>query len=385
MKKIGRFLLSLLLILSLCLPSFAEDEPPEGLSARAYALVELDSGKLIAAKNEDEPRPMASTTKIMTALLAIESGRLDEIVTVTDSDVRVEGSSLSLRAGDEMTLLDMTRGMMAVSGNDAAHTIARFLSGSDKAFAEQMNARAEKIGMKSTHFANPHGLPDETHYSTAADMALLTVEALKNPIFCDIVSAYHTAITYKTSVLGYKTRKLKNSNQLLCTVEGCIGVKTGYTTKAGHCLVSAVKRDGAGVVCVVMKAPDFWADSTALLEYGMKQVCYADVVTEPFTYELNVVGGGKSAVRVQNLSYLSGSMLKKDCEKMEIVTTLPRFVYAPVKAGDKVGEVAVFVDGERLAYIPLVAAEDVDRLSASEGMKINLLELLQNNLKWLFY
>ena len=385
LKKTTGILLSLFLCLSLLLPSFAEETPPPaGLSARAYCLAELDSGAVIAEKNADEKRPMASTTKIMTALLAVESGRLDEIVTVTDSDVRVEGSSLSLRAGDEMTLLDMTRGMMAVSGNDAAHTIARFLAGSDKAFAEQMNARASSLGMTSTHFTNPHGLPDEDHYSTAADMVRLTVEALRNPVFVDIVSAYKSEITYLHSVLGYTTRTVKNSNQLLNTVEGCIGVKTGYTTKAGRCLVSAVRRNGAGVVCVVLKAPDSWADSTALLEYGMTKVCHVDILTDTVEYELNVVGGTKSTVRVQNISYLSGSVTTDSLDGLETVVTLPRFAYAPVKAGDKVGEIAVYAHGERLIGIPLIAMEDAERMSTGEGMKINLLELLRNNFLWLF-
>jgi len=360
------------------------DDVPTGLSAHAYCLVEIDSGALIASKNADERRAMASTTKIMTALLAAESGRLDEIVTVTESDVRVEGSSLGLREGDKLTLLDLIRGMMAVSGNDAAHTVARFLSGSDEAFAEKMNARAFLIGMENTHFANPHGLPDDTHYSTAADMARLAVEALKNPVFAEIVSAKKVTVTYLASSLGYEERTLKNSNQLLTTVEGCIGVKTGYTSKAGRCLVSAVRRNGAGVVCVVLKAPDSWADSTALLEYGMTKVCYADIVTDTVTYELNVVGGTQSTVRVQNVSYLSGSVLCEYFESMETVVILPRFAYAPVKAGDKVGEIGVWANGMRLLGIPLIAAEDVSRLPAATAVKINLSAILKNNFRYLF-
>lgn len=385
LKKIGCLLLILCFTVSLSLPVNAtETQPPTGLSCKAYCVVEIESGRLIAQQNADAQRAVASTTKIMTALLAIESGRLEEVVTVTADDVKVEGSSLSLREGDRLTLSDLVRGMMTVSGNDAAHTIARFLAGDDAAFAQQMNDRAAELHMTSTHFANPHGLPNDDHYSTASDMAKLAVAAMKEPLFVDIVSTYRNEITYLTSSLGYTTRTLKNTNQLLNTVDGCIGVKTGYTVKAGHCLVSAVRREGAGVVCVVLGGPDYWNDSTALLEYGMTKVCYADIITETTEYQLNVVGGENSRIRVQNTEYLAGSMLKTDHEKLSITVTLPRFVYAPVEAGDRVGEILVTVDGEPYETVPLIAMENAPMRSLAEGAKENLLTILRQNLAWIF-
>lgn len=363
----------------------AEDAvPPDGLSAKAYILTEIDTGRVILSQNADMCLPMASTTKIMTALIAVESGRLDDVITVTDDDVKVEGSSLSLRGGDVMTLGNMVRGMMAVSGNDAARTIARFLGGSEEGFAEMMNRRAEELGMENTNFKNPHGLPDDEHYTTAADMAKLAAAALRDPVLSDIVSSYKTEITYINSVLGYTTRKLTNTNKLLNLVDGCIGLKTGYTTKSGRCLVSAVCREGAGVICVVLNCPNYWDDSTELLEYGMTQVMYADIITDTVEYELNVVGGTSETVRVQNTEYLSGSMLKSDYENMEISVELPRFVYAPVSDGDVVGEIHISVDGESFISVPMVAMEKVERMSFSEGLKRNLLDMLRVNTEWMF-
>ena len=362
----------------------AGEEAPTGLSAKAYALCEIDTGRLICSHKGDVKLPMASTTKIMTALLAIESGRLNEIITVTAEDVKVEGSSLSLREGDRMTLSDMIRGMMTVSGNDAAKTIARFVGGSEKAFIGMMNARAAELMMESTHFNNPHGLPDDDHYTTAEDMLKLTCAALKEPLFADIVSHYKNEIPYINSVLGYTTRTLKNTNQLLNTVDGCVGVKTGYTKAAGRCLVSAVRREGTGVICVVLNCPNYWADSTSLLEYGMTQVVYGDIITDTVEYELNVVGGVSGTVRVQNTRFLSGSMLKKDYESMYISVVLPRFVYAPVKEGDNVGRIDVYFGGELFESIPIIAMENVQKISYFEGLSVNFEDMLLRNLRWLF-
>lgn len=382
MKKLFCLFFAFILTFSLPLKARAE-ELPFTVTAKAYALAEIDTGRLIASKNADVKLPMASTTKIMTAFVAIRSNRLNEEITVTEDDVKVEGSSLSLRAGDVMKLSDMVRGMMAVSGNDAARTIARFLSGSEEDFAVLMNETAKELGMKDTNFKNPHGLPDDEHYTTASDMILLTCAALKEPLFLDIVSSYRTEITYINSVLGYSVRKLTNSNKLLNVLDGCIGVKTGYTVKSGRCLVSAVRRDGAGVVCVVLNSPDYYNDSEMLLEYGMTLVTYCDIITDTVEYELNVVGGIKTSVRVQNVKYLSGSMLISDYESMKKEIILPKFVYAPIKAGDEVGEIRITLKNDEIS-VPIVAMENVERISYGDALRQNLFETLVNNVKWIF-
>lgn len=385
MKKIFCLFFTFIFIFSLPPKVRAEEaSAPFDLTAKAYALAEIDTGRLIASKNAETCLPMASTTKIMTAFVAIRSNRLNDEITVTEEDVKVEGSSLSLRAGDVMKLSDMVRGMMAVSGNDAAKTIARFLGGSDENFAAMMNETAKELGMENTNFKNPHGLPDDEHFTTASDMVKLTSAALKEPLFLDIVSSYKTEITYINSVLGYSVRRLTNSNKLLNLVDGCIGVKTGYTVKSGRCLVSAVRREGAGVICVVLNSPDYYNDSQTLLEYGMTKVMFGDIITDTVEYELNVVGGIKTAVRVQNTKYLSGSMLISDYESMKKEIVLPKFVYAPIKAGDEVGRIQIeFEDGAQVS-VPIVAMESVEKINYAEALRRNLFETLTANIKWIF-
>lgn len=385
MKKIFCLFFTFIFVFSLPPKVQAEEaSAPFDLTAKAYALAEIDTGRLIASKNAEICLPMASTTKIMTAFVAIRSNRLNDEITVTEEDVKVEGSSLSLRAGDVMKLSDMVRGMMAVSGNDAAKTIARFLGGSDENFAAMMNETAKELGMENTNFKNPHGLPDDEHFTTASDMVKLTSAALKEPLFLDIVSSYKTEITYINSVLGYSVRRLTNSNKLLNLVDGCIGVKTGYTVKSGRCLVSAVRREGAGVICVVLNSPDYYNDSQTLLEYGMTKVMFGDIITDTVEYELNVVGGIKTAVRVQNTKYLSGSMLISDYESMKKEIVLPKFVYAPIKAGDEVGRIQIeFEDGAQVS-VPIVAMESVEKINYAEALRRNLFETLTANIKWIF-
>lgn len=385
LKKIFCLFFTFIFVFSLPPKVYAEEaSAPFDLTAKAYALAEIDTGRLIASKNAEICLPMASTTKIMTAFVAIRSNRLNDEITVTEEDVKVEGSSLSLRAGDVMKLSDMVRGMMAVSGNDAAKTIARFLGGSDENFAAMMNETAKELGMENTNFKNPHGLPDDEHFTTASDMVKLTSAALKEPLFLDIVSSYKTEITYINSVLGYSVRRLTNSNKLLNLVDGCIGVKTGYTVKSGRCLVSAVRREGAGVVCVVLNSPDYYNDSQTLLEYGMTKVMFGDIITDTVEYELNVVGGIKTAVRVQNTKYLLGSMLISDYESMKKEIVLPKFVYAPIKAGDEVGRIQIeFEDGTQVS-VPIVAMESVEKINYAEALRRNLFETLTANIKWIF-
>lgn len=385
LKKIFCLFFTFIFVFSLPPKVQAEEaSAPFDLTAKAYALAEIDTGRLIASKNAEICLPMASTTKIMTAFVAIRSNRLNDEITVTEEDVKVEGSSLSLRAGDVMKLSDMVRGMMAVSGNDAAKTIARFLGGSDENFAAMMNETAKELGMENTNFKNPHGLPDDEHFTTASDMVKLTSAALKEPLFLDIVSSYKTEITYINSVLGYSVRRLTNSNKLLNLVDGCIGVKTGYTVKSGRCLVSAVRREGAGVICVVLNSPDYYNDSQTLLEYGMTKVMFGDIITDTVEYELNVVGGIKTAVRVQNTKYLSGSMLISDYESMKKEIVLPKFVYAPIKAGDEVGRIQIeFEDGAQVS-VPIVAMESVEKINYAEALRRNLFETLTANIKWIF-
>ncbi|MBQ1223987.1 MAG: D-alanyl-D-alanine carboxypeptidase, partial [Oscillospiraceae bacterium] len=234
-----------------------------GTSASAAILMEWESGRVLYEKNAHQPREIASITKLMTALVALESGHdLLETVTIDSAWTGIEGSSIYLKPGETVSLETLLYGMMLRSGNDAALASAGYCGGTVEQFVAQMNRRAKGLGMVNTSFANPHGLNAENHYSTAYDMALLASACLKNGTLADIVST-------KTITLG--TRTFTNHNKLLWRFDGCIGLKTGYTEKAGRTLVSAARRDGMTLICVTLNAPDDWSDHEKLFEYGFSE------------------------------------------------------------------------------------------------------------------
>ena len=234
------------------------------LSARSAALYDPSSKTFLYTKNADERLPMASTTKIMTALVAIENASLDQSVAVSDEAIGTEGSSLYLKRGEILSMGDLLRGLMLRSANDAAAAIAYEISGSIEAFAEKMNEKAAIIGAESTHFTNPHGLDDTAHYTTAKDLAIIAAEALGNETFLSIVSTSKYIIKNTDG----EARLLTNHNKLLSLYDGAIGVKTGFTKKSGRCLVGAAERDGTRLISVTINAPDDWNDHQALLDYG---------------------------------------------------------------------------------------------------------------------
>ena len=239
--------------------------------AAEYAM-ELNTGKVLHAKNSESRMPMASTTKIMTALIIIEECDFGEVITVPDEAVGVEGSSIYLKHGEKISICDLVFGLMLRSGNDSAVALAVHHSGSIAAFADRMNERAEEMGLKNTHFANPSGLPDNEHYTTASDLCVLACNAMKNVTFRRIVSARaHEG----------KFRSFINKNKILSKLDGANGIKTGYTQEAGRCLVSSAERDGMDVVCVVLNCPDMYERSMCIIDGAFAE------------YELKTIGRDK--------------------------------------------------------------------------------------------
>ena len=243
----------------------SETPPPPSISAEAAALIDVRSGRLLYSKNGDEPRLIASLTKIMTAIVAIEHGGLSDRVKVGKNASGKEGSSLYLQLGEEMSLENMLYGLMLRSGNDAATAIAEHVGGSVEGFAYLMNRKAEELGLANTHFVNPHGLDEEDHYSTANDLAKLTAYALRNPTFQEIV---RTKVKTAPNPNGKWNYRWRNKNKMLLFYEGADGVKTGYTKAAGRGLVSSATRGGQQLAAVTLNAPNDWSDHTALLNYG---------------------------------------------------------------------------------------------------------------------
>ncbi len=325
------------------------------LSARSAALLCVESGEFLYCKDADKRLSMASTTKIMTSLLALEYAQPDKEIVVTEEMISVEGTSMGLVAGDSVSMKELVYGMLLQSGNDAANTVATVIGGNAEGFAKLMNERAEKIGMSDTNFVTASGLDDAEHYSTAHDMALLAAECLRNPEFAAICSQKTARLTYGNPPYA---RTLTNHNRLLWSYPDAIGVKTGFTKKSGRCLVSAAKRGGVTLVAVTLRAPDDWSDHKELLDYGFS-VCKTGLLTCDLSdSSVKVCGSDKSSVAMR-LSYerqgLSG------CECILLVKPL---LYAPVNEGDIIGR-AVFVTGGRVAAdIPVEASENAAYVQA---------------------
>ena len=251
--------------------------PPPQVSAQAAAMIDVSSGRLLYSKNGDNRMLIASLTKIMTAIVAIENGDLSDLVKVGKNAFGKEGSSIYLRLGEEMSLENMLYGMMLRSGNDAATAIAEHIGGTVEGFAYLMNQKAAELGLENSHFVNPHGLDDKDHYSSANDLAKLTAYALKNPVFREIVKTRIKTAPNPNAQWDYIWR---NKNKMLYFYEGADGVKTGYTKAAGRGLVSSATRNGQQLAVVTINAPNDWADHTALLDYGFQHFSLETVVEQ---------------------------------------------------------------------------------------------------------
>lgn len=367
MRKRNAWLAGLLLALMPLqgFPTARAAEQAPGVSAQSAILISGDDGTVIFEKNAHEQLAMASTTKIMTALLTLEeAGRSgDPALDVTAEMVAVEGSSMGLQAGNRLTLTNLAAGMLLASGNDAANAAALYLGGGQEGFAEMMNARAQEIGMTESHFVTPSGLDDDLHYSTAYDMAILAREALQNEEFARIAGS----ATLQAEFLEPEQKiTYSNHNKLLHMYEGCIGVKTGFTKKAGRCLVSAARRDGTTLIAVTLNAPDDWDDHMAMLDYGFATVKTVQLGGETLPDALPVMGSAKAGISLRMGQQLAMTLPVDQAQGVESRVLLPKFLYAPVRAGEKVGRVQYLMGGEEIYSVPVIASEEAEVLILPE-------------------
>ncbi len=362
MKKIMVLLAVLLLLLPLPTAK-AAGEP--GVSAQSAILISGDDGTVIFEKNAHERLAMASTTKIMTALLTLEEAERsgDPVIDITEEMVRVEGSSMGLQAGNRLTLTNLTSGMLLASGNDAANAAALYLGGSQEGFAELMNTRAREIGMTETNFVTPSGLDDEEHYSTAYDMALLGREAMGNEEFARIAGSSTLQVEFMEPE---QKVSYTNHNKLLRIYDGCIGIKTGFTKKAGRTLVSAARRDGTTLIAVTLNAPDDWDDHMAMFDYGFETVKTVQMGGEALPETLPVAGSDKQGIGLRMGQKLNMTLPIEQAQEVESRVLLPKFLYAPVRAGEKVGRVQYLMGGEEIYSVPIIAAEEAGALVMPE-------------------
>lgn len=358
MKKTLCILLSFLLIIP-CAVTCVSSNPADSLSlsARSAVLIDGDSGAVIYSKNPSEKMEMASTTKIMTALVAAESTDLGRTVRIAPEAVGIEGSSVYLQAGERMTLEELLYCLLLQSANDAAVAIAYTVAGSIEEFADMMNDKAREIGLENTHFTNPHGLGDDEHYTTAHDLAVITLHALKNDTVREISSTYKKSLPISSDC---SPRTLVNHNKMLKLYDGAIGVKTGFTKRAGRCLVSAAERDGLTLIAVTLNAPDDWRDHTKMLDLGFDT--YESLLIAKageFSYLLPVTGGKEDFVTLVNTEELRLTVPKKREDITLRVETLCRFEFAPAHRGTDGGVVFCSYGDTAFDSSPLIYAENI--------------------------
>ncbi len=339
------------------LSALAQEETAEVFmaSAKAAVLIEQQTGTVMYAQNETAPLPMASTTKVMTALLTLEYGRLDEVVTTGRNAFGVPGTSIYLALGEKLTLEQMLYGLMLASGNDAAVAIAEYIGGSVDAFCKKMTERAAELGCRDTVFMTPHGLPNKVHHTTAYDLALIAREAMKYPLFRKIVSTQRATIPWEGRTYS---RILNNKNRLLSTYEGATGIKTGYTKAAGRCLVFGAERDGLEVVGVVLSCPNWFDEAAKVMDYGFANYRYVLMLADgEQVRSLPVAGGEEKEVSVVLHGDLAAPVQGEEWPQMEF--DLPDSLAAGFSKGDVVGAARLSINGRVLVEQPLVAANGV--------------------------
>ena len=357
MKSEHRYLILIVIILLICqtVPAYAAGEPY--VSADAAVLMDARTGQVLYERNPHKRRAPASTTKIMTALLALEIGRMDQLVTVSPQAARVEGSSIYLQQGEQISFADLVSGALIKSGNDACAAIAEYIAGGIGGFAELMNLKAIAIGAWDTHFVNPHGLPAREHYTTAYDLGLIAVHALRNEKFAEIVSTREKTIDGPGE--GWD-RRLTNTNQMLWKYNWADGVKTGTTSEAGQCLVTSASKDSRRLVAVVLRSGDRYVDTIKMLEYGFDNFEHRQVTVAGEVLRMLPVREGMSdRVAVKFAADLAVLVPKNRPEALEIETEITPTLAAPVLKGQKVGMLKVNVDGRTIGNVELVASAAV--------------------------
>lgn len=333
------------------------------LSAKGAVLIDLDERNILYQKNATERMPMASTTKIVTALLVCELSNIDAIVKIPREAVGVEGSSIYLCEGELLSVEELLYALLLESANDAAVALAVFSAGSIEEFAKKCNEKARELGLENTSFVNPHGLYNENHYTTAYDLAILTAEALKNPTISKICATKHAQIRFGVTddnPSGEGMRYLKNHNKLLTSYDGAIGVKTGFTKKSGRCLISAAKRGELTLIAVTLNAPDDWRDHTALLDFGFENYERKLIFAQgEFNHAFPLSNGENEFITVTNLSPIYAFAKKGELKYTTKIEACFRFAIAPISEGQIMGKLCVNL-GTKAYTSTLVSTENAE-------------------------
>ena len=335
------------------------------VSAKGCVLIEAENENVIFEKNADLVLPMASTTKIMTAILAIENCDLDTIIKIPREACGIEGSSIYLKEGEALTVSDLVYAVLLESANDASVALAYATSGNLEDFVSLMNEKATELGLKSTHFTNPHGLDDDEHYTTAYELAKIAAYALKNPVFSEICSTYRHTIPLNNEDA---TRVLINHNKLLRLYDGACGVKTGFTKKCGRCLVSCAEVDGVKLIAVTLNAPNDWCDHEKLLDFGfsrLKSVLLCE--GGDYTVSLNVINGKQDSILATNYDTFRATLDSANIN-ISAKTEFDRLLSAPIKQNDIVGRIVFYNNEDEIGSVPLYALESVSDIKYNKSI-----------------
>ena len=363
MKKLRIILLVLILLVCLIPTSLISTSQLKVEAAPSYKgmCVLANDNKVLYEYNKDVKLPMASTTKIITAIVTLENcDDLDKLITVADESVGIEGTSIYLRKNEQISIRNLLYGLILASGNDAATALAYEIGGSEEKFVEMMNDFVKRLGLTNTQLKNPHGLDADGHYTSAYDLAAITNYALNNETFLEIVST-------KTRVLNEgepNVRYLRNKNKLLFSEEGCIGVKTGFTDNAGRCLVNACERNGMRVVSVVLNCGPMFEEcdrlnNLAFNEYELK------TFVEPYGFvgNVNVVDGDKNEISVATIKGFSTVIKKSEAENYRVEFDVPESVTAPISKSDEIGKVTVFYKDEIIYEDSVYSTSEIENIN----------------------
>ena len=349
--------------------------PPIPLLCESAVLMEPESGQILFEQNAGERRPVASVTKVMAILLALEAleaGRatLGDPVTISKTAAGMGGSQVLLDAGETQPFEILLKSMIVGSANDATVAIGEYLYGSHQLFVDRMNERAQELGMADTYFVNSTGLPAEGHYTTARDVARMTVEMLKHPLYFDYSTIWLDSVIHES---GRETQ-LTNTNRLIRLYDGCDGGKTGSTSEAGYCLSATAERGGMRLIAVVLGAQSSTArfdTAASMFDYGFANYRLYPVARSgaKIRGEMPVEGGNLPSIALMLQGDLTLLMKKGGEQAVELLPNLPPSVQAPLSMGDLVGSVDVALDGRVIASIDVVAAQSVGRQDFADGLR----------------
>lgn len=367
MKKIICFILIISSILSINL--FKNNVNCYAYYSKASVVIESSSKRVLSENNKDERLAMASTTKIMTALIVLENcENLDEEVKIDDRAVGIEGTSIYLKKGETLTVKELLYGLMLASGNDASMALAYHVGkGNLEDFVKLMNDKAKELNLQNTNFINPHGLDAENHYTSAYDLAVITSEALKNKDFKEIVSTKFTQIT------GHKdvgNRFLRNKQRLLKTLDGCTGVKSGFTDNAGRCLVTSCERDGMEVISVVLNCPNMFEESERLINDAFKEYKMIEII-EPYSFITNIpVSEGEfESVKVYSMKGFKYPLKETETTDIYVEKELPEILDAPIEKEKEIGKIKVFFNNEQIFEENIYTMEEINSVDIKDKVK----------------